>query len=78
MATKGKGKSVILDSQITFSFFDEVKIEKPIKQKKKKAEADNKVTEAKQTNIHKTTFRKAKCNIKPRHKKLNRKVRKIF
>jgi len=71
MATS-KGK--ILKEQITFDFFETMEIVKPIKQKKEKVVNNIKVkTVKKQTN-----FRRKRSNIKPNHRKLNRKVRKVF
>ena len=72
MATKAKGS--MLKEQITFDFFKTMEIVKPIKQRKIKV-IDKKPTKEKTKKI---IFRKAKHNIKPNHRKLNRKVRKIF
>ena len=69
-ASKGK----MLKEQITFDFFDEVKVEKPKKEKVVKIKANKKenVKPVKQT-----IFRKNKLNIKSNHKQQNRKVRTI-
>lgn len=73
MATS-KGK--ILKEQITFDFFETMEIYRPIKQKKTKVVNIEKSKEVKKpTQI---IFRKAKNNIKPNHRKLNIKVRRIF
>jgi len=71
MATS-KGK--ILKEQITFDFFESMEVTTPIKQRIVKV-IDKKPTKEKPKKI---IFRKAKHNIKPNHRKLNRKVRKIF
>ena len=64
MATS-KGK--ILKEQITFDFFYNVKVEKPKKEKVVKNKEVKK----------QTMFRKNKGNIKPNHRKQNRKDRKF-
>lgn len=71
MATS-KGK--ILKEQITFDFFETMEIVKPVKQRKVKV-IDKKLIKEKPKKI---IFRKAKNNIKPNHRKLNRKVRIVF
>ena len=71
MATS-KGK--MLKEQITFDFFESMEVITPIKQRKVKV-IDKKPIKEKPKKI---IFRKAKHNIKPNHRKLNRKVRKIF
>jgi len=80
MATS-KGK--MLKEQITFSFFDEIKVEKPTKPKKEKNVETTKQIKKEEPRAEKVKvvkqyiFRKEKSNIKPNHRKLNRKVRKF-
>ena len=75
MATS-KGK--ILKEQITFDFFETMEIDKPIKQNKEKVIKIKEIKKEKPTVKKQTNFRRNRNNIKPNHKKLNRKVRKIF
>ena len=74
MATKGKGK--ILKEQITFDFFETMELEKPVKHRKLRVEVDKPTK--KELKPKQTIFRKQKCNVKPNHRKLNRKVRRII
>ena len=64
MATKGKGK--VLDGQIAFNFFGELKEEIVLRKMKTKKE-----------NKTKKVFRKKKINVKANNIKSNRKVRKL-
>ena len=67
MATKGKSK--IIEGQIAFEFFGELK--ETIKPRKQK------VIESKKEIKIKKVFRKKHVNVKYNHIKKNRKVRKI-
>lgn len=75
MATS-KGK--ILKEQITFDFFDTMEILKPVKNKKEKVIKNKEIKQKKPIVKKQTNFRRKRNNIKPNHRKLNRKVRKVF
>ena len=75
MATS-KGK--ILKEQITFDFFETMEIVKTVKQKKEKVVINKENKQEKPTIKQQTNFRRKRNNIKPNHKKQNRKVRRNF
>ena len=75
MATS-KGK--ILKEQITFDFFETMEIVKPIKQTKEKVIKNKEIKQKKPIVKQQTNFRRNRNNIKPNHRKLNRKVRRVF
>ena len=75
MATS-KGK--ILKEQVTFDFFETMETVKPIKNKKEKVVKIKEIKQKKPIVKQQTNFRRKRNNIKPNHRKLYRKVRKIF
>lgn len=75
MATS-KGK--ILKEQITFDFFETMEIVKPVKQKKEKVVINKENKQEKPTVKKQAKFRRNRNNIKPNHRKQNRKVIRVF
>jgi len=75
MATS-KGK--ILKEQITFDFFETMEIVKPVKQKKEKVVINKENKQEKPTVKKQAKLSRNRNNIKPTHKKQNRKVRRNF
>ena len=72
-----KGKGTILKEQITFDFFEEIKIENLEMEVKNNLEKEKPKPEKEKAVKQNIMFRK-QCNVKPNHKKPNRKVRRIF
>lgn len=71
----GKGK--ILKEQITFDFFEEIKVEKT-NQNKGKVLKTKPIKKDKVKKVKFIRFRKDKTNVKSNHIKINRKARRII